>query len=1556
MNLGELYIKISVDDSPIDNLSKSFDEALKHAESLDRGIQNINKQLQSIETSMVAEIATGFANVGNSGNQATNSTNSFTDSLTNAIVKGELFADVMKGAFNAVVDLAGNAANAIGGLFQDIIGEYAAYEQNMDAMNTTFGQYANDFKQWMSDNAETLGMTMNEMLEHANKTGIILQKDNAQRRAEEAAGEQQSTEQQKQELSNRLSNLRAHLSNQLAETREAQAAEYDSWREYYANVLSELKENLQNEYDELKKSLDARVSARQKANEKELSDRTQALEDSYQNYKDSLDKELDELRDRLDQRVEFQRKANETELNERQRTLDDALDATKRALDAEVNAFNAATNARIKEINREYTERYKLIDEEKYAQLKAIQDRIDAIDAEREATKRGKEDSKNEAKLAELNEQFVAARRKSTKAKLQKQIDELELSMRETQHDRELVDEKSALKKEMDVVRDHFDDMKSELKEQQSEEVSQYKDTRANELAALKQSNADKLKEAKRHNQDELQELKNSQKNRLEQIKNENEQTLAQARSKNERLLKERKRANQNELQALRDRQKAEIDAMREENSNILAEKKRANDQAIKEQSDFNSQQLKNLKSAQAAELREIQEHNRQLLQEQQNYINEQKKLIGSSSGTYAAPDDEDRRQSMETLKSLMQTAAEVGAARNMTTDEVLSIFEAMNYGRFATFDNTGLGYANKTGIQQMVADMSARLNKPLDPENFNDVAEALKELINVYQMSGKAAYESVHTISGSFNALRASWSKFKLAIATEGTEDDDAVLNKLFYGTGENGDEGTVTNFLNNLIPVVGRIIEGISHFIKERAPEIFSKLWDTVVSALPPEWSEELRKLGDSIQGLVDQLSRMFPSVSDFINGITDILKKFNDLTDTANAITGEQGLGGIARIIGDIGFALAALWTVGKIESAINLLKGLGDVVGNVGGKLGGLGPSGSAAAKGVEEVGEAAGKAVGGEAAGGAAAGAGGAAASKAAGGGILGKLGAAVGEVGSAFMGIPAAALVGSVAIGNLMYQHEQETHAVKKFAEAHDGYANATQVNARATADVIAEKARKVISGQENMGDSADDLKEKYKNLSEENKRWVDDFAENAKKRSEETGNWTKGIEGFFNSLTETTTTSSGTMKSKLLTDLNEIDESSKVNTASMGSGWNTAMDGIQTKTSDTAQNVRVQTSGMLTDMKTQFDGSSETLVDPGKAIIEGFGRGLEEAWTNIKNFFTGIIPWIQQNKGPIESDREALVEAGKSIMLGFKDGIDIEWPNVQQFFSSVQSNIGSFFNGAGGWLTEKGNGIINGLKGGIDSVWPNVQSFFGGVNQNIQNHFSGSYGWLNGDGNDIINGMQNGIDNAWNAVQSFFGGVNGEILQNFFNSDWWLNGDGHNIINGLNDGLNDAYSAIDNFFGNIPSSIGNMFYDAGDWLVSNGQNIMIGLYNGLVDVWNNTVAPFISGMGDWMHMNDGPEQQDKKVLFKNGQWFMEGLDEGLQSRFPLIQKSIDEVVGMMDVGSTITSNYENNVSKGKQRFINVNIDNMSVRNDQDIYEVAYQLDNIWSREMMGAL
>ncbi|MCT0055980.1 phage tail protein [Lactococcus lactis subsp. lactis] len=123
---------------------------------------------------------------------------------------------------------------------------------------------------------------------------------------------------------------------------------------------------------------------------------------------------------------------------------------------------------------------------------------------------------------------------------------------------------------------------------------------------------------------------------------------------------------------------------------------------------------------------------------------------------------------------------------------------------------------------------------------------------------------------------------------------------------------------------------------------------------------------------------------------------------------------------------------------------------------------------------------------------------------------------------------------------------------------------------------------------------------------------------------------------------------------------------------------WNGMVNGLKGIWDGLKQGV----SDLIDNVKTIFNNLKNiNLLDIGKAIIDGFVKGLKQKWEDGMKFIGGIGDWIREHKGPIRKDRKLLTPAGNAIMNGLNSGLTGGFRNVQSNVSGMGDMIANAIN-----------------------------------------------------------------------------------------------------------------------------------------------------------------------------------------------------------------------------------------------------------------------------------
>lgn len=264
--------------------------------------------------------------------------------------------------------------------------------------------------------------------------------------------------------------------------------------------------------------------------------------------------------------------------------------------------------------------------------------------------------------------------------------------------------------------------------------------------------------------------------------------------------------------------------------------------------------------------------------------------------------------------------------------EAVSNAIMGLSRNNYTMIDNLKLGYAGTAeGMMKLVNDSGVLKDKVLtDTKELNTVGfatmiEAIQAIQEKQGIAGTTAREAMHTIEGSATATKKAWENVITAIGRG--EGIDNAFNDLL--TAVFGDE-TGGGLLENIIPRMQTVMQGIATFIVSAAPQLASAIPSLINAVFPSLLMSAISLVGMLAGQIPNILKSLLQSV---IQGVNTIL------SEVSNAIFGynifdniESFTKGIIDILSqkvpDF-FNSGIDWIIGLLEG----FTGGGDVLSNI-----------------------------------------------------------------------------------------------------------------------------------------------------------------------------------------------------------------------------------------------------------------------------------------------------------------------------------------------------------------------------------------------------------------------------------------------------------------------------------------------------------------------------------------------------------------------------------------------------------------------------------------------
>lgn len=527
-----------------------------------------------------------------------------------------------------------------------------------------------------------------------------------------------------------------------------------------------------------------------------------------------------------------------------------------------------------------------------------------------------------------------------------------------------------------------------------------------------------------------------------------------------------------------------------------------------------------------------------------------------------------------------------------------------------------------KSEMERLLKDAQKITGVKYDINNLNDVYSAIHVIQGELDITGTTAKEASTTLTGSFNAMKASFADVLGALAT-GNGLNDAIK----------GLATSASTFLfDNLVPMLGNIITALpgalATFISSASEGIASKF-----GIVNTKISSKFKEIGENLQPVVDSISKAFSKLPELFETIAQSL---SPIIETIVNGFAKMDFSGISNLIDAIIPALQSAFTtfISIVSPAID------KIVNSFVGFWNAIQPVYSLIAEALQPVLNILASFLGGVFAG----------ILEGVSGlfdilkGVIQFLTPVFEFLVGVLKGVAPVLQVIAEWVGKVIGWFTGLGGAGSKLSEimksAWEGIKNAVSI-AKDGISIAISAIKTVFSALKTAGDTL---------------------------KSGLTFVWN----GIKSAITIAKDVISGAING-IKTFFANLKSAGEALKTGISNAWNAMKDVIST-VSNTIK-------GIIDKVKSWFTSLGNiNLFGAGKAILDGFLGGLKSAYGRVKDFVGGIAGWIRRNKGPISYDKRLLIPAGKAIMQGLNNGIVQNFKDVKSNVSQIASNIAGEF------------------------------------------------------------------------------------------------------------------------------------------------------------------------------------------------------------------------------------------------------------------------------------
>ncbi|WP_053093039.1 phage tail tape measure protein [Geobacillus stearothermophilus] len=375
-------------------------------------------------------------------------------------------------------------------------------------------------------------------------------------------------------------------------------------------------------------------------------------------------------------------------------------------------------------------------------------------------------------------------------------------------------------------------------------------------------------------------------------------------------------------------------------------------------------------------------------------------------------------------------------------------------------------------------------------------------------------------------------------------------------------------------------------------------------------------------------------------------------------------------------------------------------------------------------------------------------------------------------------------------------------------------------------------------------------------------------------------------------------------------------------------------------------------------------------------AGLVAIGVVLYKNWDEIKEFLSATWEGI---KAVAVAVWDGLKTYFTTVFNIYKTIFTTVWEGIKTFFSTVLNGIKTTFSAV--WDTIKGalETVWNTLKSTAETVWNGVKTFFETTLNTIKNTFTAVWNTARDTVIGVWNTLKTKAQEIFNTLATFFSNTWNNVKNTAVNTWNTIKSTISNIASDLSSAVQNTFnslkSAISNIFNGVKSTLINIWEgiksEAKSWasgFVEVGKDLLRGIWEGMksLDDWLwDKVRGMLSGLTDKIKEFFGI-RSPSRLFAEYGGYLSQGLAIGITDDAKLAENSVVDMAKRVAkagqqignialpsikpasiqhvVETNVVGNVVGSTSSGGTTII---IENMVVRNDEDIYRISRELYSI---------